>query len=504
MWQHNCVAAYTGYLLAAARLSGDFRNYSTNCTMQQSTMMRVSQRALHTCSHATVSTSSSRRTSRRPVCAKATLHGSSGAQDRKTGYLFHELYFWHEPGPWGNLKNYVQPTRHPEHVETKRRLHNLVSVSGLLDQLHVLKPRPATESELLRAHTPDYVHAVQAMSADNSKAVHCVGDESHFMPGGYDLAALAAGGAITAMENVLDGSVRNAYALCRPPGHHAEPGMGGGYCLFNNVAIAALHALEQHQLERVAVVDFDVHHGNGTQAIFAEDPRVLFISVHQAGNYPLFSGDVSEIGQGPGVGTTLNVPLPPGSGRGAYRAVFDRVVAPALDMFGPQLVLVSAGFDASYMDPLGHMMLGSEDYRYFTAALQQHAATSPHCQGRVVAVHEGGYSEQYVPFCGLAVIEQLAGLRTKVQDPYWEDVYNFAYQELQPHQDACIKAAEQNLEALRQAVLRSGRQPGGSSSSSNGNGSIKAKHAAGAAGVLSSSKGAAAGTGAEQAAIHGC
>lgn len=113
-------------------------------------MMRVSQRALHTCSHATVSTSSSRRTSRRPVCAKATLHGSSGAQDRKTGYLFHELYFWHEPGPWGNLKNYVQPTRHPEHVETKRRLHNLVSVSGLLDQLHVLKPRPATESELLR------------------------------------------------------------------------------------------------------------------------------------------------------------------------------------------------------------------------------------------------------------------------------------------------------------------------------------------------------------------
>ncbi|KAF6262071.1 hypothetical protein COO60DRAFT_1268392 [Scenedesmus sp. NREL 46B-D3] len=437
--------------------------------MQQPRFIKLSRRTLHTCPQTSVSTSSSRCASSRHAWTRATSNSSPATEARhKTGYLFHELYFWHEPGPWGNLKQYVQPTRHPEHAETKRRLHNLVSVSGLLDQLQVLKPRPAAGSELLRAHTPEYVHAVQAMSADDSKAVHCIGDESHFMPGGYDLAALAAGGAITATESVLDGRVRNAYALCRPPGHHAEPAMGGGYCLFNNVAIAALHALEQHQLERVAIVDFDVHHGNGTQAMFVEDPRVLFISVHQAGNYPLFSGENGDadtsIGRGLGSGTTINVPLPPGSGSGAYRAVFDRVVGPALDMFEPQLVLVSAGFDASYMDPLGQMMLGSEDYRYFTTALQEHAAASSHCQGRIVAVHEGGYSEQYVPFCGLAVIEQLAGLRTKVQDPYWDDVANFAYQELQPHQDACIQAAEQNLEALRQAVLCRARQPGGSSS----------------------------------------
>jgi hypothetical protein len=140
-----------GSVAAAAYLWDTLHLYFTKRTMQHSTMMRVSRRALHTCSHARVSTSSSRSHSSRHVCTKATIHGSSGAQaDRKTGYLFHELYFWHEPGPWGNLKQYVQPTRHPEHVETKRRLHNLVSVSGLLDQLQVLKPRPATESELLR------------------------------------------------------------------------------------------------------------------------------------------------------------------------------------------------------------------------------------------------------------------------------------------------------------------------------------------------------------------
>eukprot|EP00879_Flechtneria_rotunda_P018807 GHRR01019740.1.p2 GENE.GHRR01019740.1~~GHRR01019740.1.p2 ORF type:complete len:252 (+),score=98.84 GHRR01019740.1:1242-1997(+) len=250
--------------------------------------------------------------------------------------------------------------------------------------------------------------------------------------------------------------------------------MGGGYCLFNNVAIAALHALTEFQLDRVAVVDFDVHHGNGTQQVFQEDDRVLFISVHQAGNYPSSSGQVTEVGQGRGVGTTLNIPLPPGSGSGAYRATFDKVIGPALDIFKPQLIFVSAGFDANYMDPMGHMMLGSEDYRYFTSLLVQHAQATQECQGRIVAVHEGGYSELYVPFCGLAVVEQLAGIRTKVVDPYWEDVSSFAYQELQPHQDAVIKQAEQQLDKLRAAVKQHVRQHAGTSGhSSSSDSSIK-------------------------------
>eukprot|EP00879_Flechtneria_rotunda_P023178 GHRR01024504.1.p1 GENE.GHRR01024504.1~~GHRR01024504.1.p1 ORF type:complete len:429 (+),score=116.86 GHRR01024504.1:183-1469(+) len=269
--------------------------------------------------------------------------GGSARLARLTGYLYHELYFWHNPGPIGSLQNYLQPVQHFEHTETKRRLHNLLDVSGLLDQLKVLKPRPATLAELTRAHTVDYVESVKAMSEDQSKVVHRIGDESAFMPGGFDIAALAAGGAITATEQVLAGDLANVYALCRPPGHHAEQQMGGGYCLFNNVAIAALHALTEFQLDRVAVVDFDVHHGNGTQQVFQEDDRVLFISVHQAGNYPSSSGQVTEVGQGRGVGTTLNIPLPPGSGSGAYRATFDKVIGPALDIFKPQLIFVSAG-----------------------------------------------------------------------------------------------------------------------------------------------------------------
>eukprot|EP00775_Hariotina_reticulata_P006585 gene6585-6813_t len=434
----------------------------------------------------------------------ASKAASNSSISRHTGYLHHELYLWHNPGPWGNLREFVQPARYAEHSETKRRLHNLVNVSGLIDQLKLLRPRPATVAELTRAHSQQYVQSVMAMSEDHSKAVHRVGDETAFMPGGFDIAALAAGGALTATDEVLAGAVANAYVLCRPPGHHAERGMGGGYCLFNNVAVAALHALTEHHLSRVAIVDFDVHHGNGTQQIFYEDDRVMFISLHQDSNYPLHSGAVSEVGAGRGLGTTINIPLPPGSGSGAYRAAFDRVVAPALSIFQPELIMVSAGYDASYMDPLGQMMLGSEDFSmlrrrlldllkapiplttplttalttalttpiatstniisssattasdawYFMRVLQQQA--EQHCSGRLVAVHEGGYSELYVPFCGLAVIEQMSSIKTKVDDPYWPDVSNFGYQALQPHQDAAIKQAEQQLRLLTGAMQGEG------------------------------------------------
>ncbi|KAI8475598.1 MAG: histone deacetylase [Monoraphidium minutum] len=372
---------------------------------------------------------------------------ASGSRlNRLTGYLYHELMFWHNAGHFGSVKRRIQPARHVEHSETKRRLHNLVAVSGLMDQLALLAPRAATAAELSRVHDRSYVDRIAALSDDHSKGIHRVGDESGFAPGGYEIAALSAGGAIVATDEVLAGNVANAYALCRPPGHHAERGTGLGYCIFNNVSVAAAHAMERHGLSRVAIVDFDVHHGNGTQEIFAEDERVLFVSVHQDGNYPLASGSVDEVGSGPGEGFTLNVPLPPGSGSGAYRAAFDRVVGPALDAFRPQLILVSAGYDAGYMDPLGQMMCSSEDFRYFMAVLK--AAAERHCAGRLVAVHEGGYSEVYVPFCGLAAIEQLAGLRSKVTDPYLPDVQGFGWQALQPHQDAVLVRCEANVRRL--------------------------------------------------------
>lgn len=236
---------------------------------------------------------------------------------------------------------------------------------------------------------------------------------------------------------VLSGRATNAYALIRPPGHHAEPDKAMGFCFFNNIAIAARYAQAKYSVRKVAIVDFDVHHGNGTQTIFWEDPSVLFISLHQDSNYPIGRGLATERGQGKGHGFNINVPLPPGSGRGAYAAAMDRVVVPALNAFGPDLILVSSGFDASYLDPLSSMMASSDCYRAMASKLV--AAAAKHCAGRLIFLHEGGYSEVYVPYCGLAVMEALSGIQSGVKDPMIEEVYNYGYQELQAHQDLVIQ-----------------------------------------------------------------
>ncbi|KAG2496888.1 hypothetical protein HYH03_005287 [Edaphochlamys debaryana] len=371
-----------------------------------------------------------------------------------TGYLYHEAYFWHNAGHIQNFGQRIEAWRHWENPETKRRFHNLVSISGLIDKLQHLKPRPATDAELARIHDPDYIAKVKQMSADDSKGHHTVGDVATFAPGGYDIAALAAGGAIVAVDAVLDGGVRNAYALVRPPGHHAERSEGMGFCVFNNVAVAAAHALGPRGLGRVAIVDFDVHHGNGTQHAFESDPRVLFISVHQDSNYPLRSGYVHENGTGPGEGTTLNVPLPPGSGSGAYRATFERVVIPALEAYKPDMILVSAGYDASYMDMLAAMILSSADFGWMMGQLV--AAAERLCGGRLVALHEGGYSELYVPFCAMSALESMSGQSSGVKDPWLHEVQSWGYQELQAHQEAVVAKAEALLPRLGAAVAALG------------------------------------------------
>jgi acetoin utilization deacetylase AcuC-like enzyme len=359
---------------------------------------------------------------------------------------------WHNTGnfagplPFGNP---VQPFEHPEHPETKRRLRNLLEVSGLLKQLVSIEPRPATEEEILRVHTPAYLAKLRTFNEQ------IAADAGMFTPmgrGSLDIALLAAGAVIEAVDAVLDGRVDNAYALVRPPGHHALPDLGMGFCIFANPAIAVRHLIETRGLERVAIFDWDVHHGNGAEAIFREDPRVLTISVHQDNCFPPDSGHLSENGAGAGEGFNINIPLPPGAGTGAYAAVRDRVVIPALHAFRPQMIIVPSGFDAGAHDPLGRQMMTSEGYRELARALKQAAAEL--CDGRLVMCHEGGYNAPTVPFYGLAVMEELSGIRTGVEDPFQPLLAGLGYHELQAHQDAVIKAAEKLVRKLEGKVRR--------------------------------------------------
>ena len=364
---------------------------------------------------------------------------------RRTGLVWHERYMWHDTGsgtselPSGG---WLEPHSHAENPDTKRRLKNLLDASGLTEQLVALPPRPATADELCRVHGLAYVERIRELSAGRGGDA---GSEAPFGNGSFEIAALAAGGTIAAVDAVLDGRVDNAYALVRPPGHHALPDLGMGFCIFANVAVAVRHAQAARGLGRVAVVDWDVHHGNGTQAAFWEDGSVLAISLHQDGLYPAESGSVDETGAGAGAGTTLNVPLPAGSGRGPYLSAVDRVVVPALDRFRPELIVIACGFDAGALDPLGRMLLAAGAFGELTERLLD--AASRLCEGRLVASHEGGYSAGHVPFCGLAVIEALSGLSAGVEDP-------FAYlgeipgQDLQPHQEEAIAAAAANVEHI--------------------------------------------------------
>lgn len=363
-----------------------------------------------------------------------------------TGFVYHERYMWHDTGNaagWIPAGGYVQPDKHVESPEAKRRLRGLLEVTGLLERLTMIKPRPATTEELLRFHTPEYVARVEALSrAGYGEA----GQSTPVGPDSYAIALLAAGGCIEAIDAVIAGDVSNAYALVRPPGHHAERDRGRGFCLFGNAAIAILHARAVRGVGRVAVVDWDVHHGNGTQQAFYDSRDVLTLSIHQDNLYPIGSGGMEVIGEGGGEGYNINVPLPPGSGHGAYLEAFERVVLPALDRFKPELIVVPSGFDAAAPDPMGQQMAYSETYRAMTRMLLEAAARL--CQGRVLMTHEGGYAPAYTPFCGLAVIEELHGDRTDCTDPFAPYFAALGGQDLQPHQEAVIARATELVKRL--------------------------------------------------------
>ncbi|MGK2956129.1 MAG: class II histone deacetylase, partial [Solirubrobacterales bacterium] len=220
---------------------------------------------------------------------------------------------------------------------------------------------------------------------------------------------------------VMTGAAKTVFSAMRPPGHHAERTKAMGFCVFNNVAVAARHAQKAHGLSRVAIVDWDVHHGNGTQDIFYRDPDVLFISIHQDGLYPQDLGAVQERGLEDGFGTNVNIPMRAGSGDAGYVAAMEEVVVPSLEVFGPELVILSSGQDAAASDPLGRMSVTTEGFRAMTAKLVEYAESA--CNGRIVALQEGGYSLDHMPFCVLATVEALAGLEpTLAGDPIEMDV----------------------------------------------------------------------------------
>lgn len=365
---------------------------------------------------------------------------------RPTGLVWHELLMWHDThalaGFMQSGRGVIEPDEPSESASGKRRIKNLLDVAGLTERLAPIKPRPATDAELQRVHHADYIARLKAMGdADGGDAA--LGDPvgvTPFGPGGHEIAALAAGGVIEAVDAIVTGRVANAYALLRPPGHHAEAARGFGFCIFNHGALAVRHAQLAHSLPRVAILDWDVHHGNGAEHIFWNDPSVLTISIHQDNLYPPNSGLAEATGGGAGLGFNLNLPLPPGCGSGAYLAAMDRVVLPALRRFRPDFIVVASGLDAGAYDPQARMMLDGATFAAMTRRVM--AVADECCGGRLLLTHEGGYHRPSVPFLGMAVIEALSGLKGSVDDPFQPIIAGMAGQALQPHQDAAIRAIE--------------------------------------------------------------
>lgn len=340
-------------------------------------------------------------------------------RDRRVGLVFDDRYLTHNSGQfliaYRDQYPFPEPIPHPSSPQIASRTKHLLDLFGYTDIMHRVDAFEATDEMILACHTPEYLARVH----DVSKAGGDVGTGAPIGRGGDRVARLAAGGVIAGVDAVMSRRLHHVYALVRPPGHHAMSDKGMGFCVFGNVAIAARHAQRAHGARKIAILDWDVHHGNGTQDAFYDDPSVLFISIHQEDLFPVGWGSLDQVGEGDGVGTTVNIPLPAGSGNRAYLHVVQHIVAPILRQFGPELILISAGQDASVEDPLGRMSLTTGGYRAMMRVVREVADEV--CEGRIVVAQEGGYSQHYAPYCSAAIAEGLCdGLSgfQPVEEPY--------------------------------------------------------------------------------------
>lgn len=308
-----------------------------------------------------------------------------------TGLLLDPIYKQHDTG-FG----------HPESPQRYDAITKALTDAGILACTTAIAKHDATENELTLCHTDKYI-AIVREDVDSGKADLSTGDTA-ICPKSFEVALAAVGGVLNAIDAVMTGKVTNAFCAVRPPGHHARPAQGMGFCLFNNIAIAARHAQKNHGIEKVLIADWDVHHGNGTQDIFYEDPTVFFFSTHQSPWYP-FTGFAGETGTGKAKGTTMNCPFAAGTGMKEIGGAFRDKLLPAVARFKPDLILISAGFDSRMDDPLGRFRLSDDDFAELTKLLKRAAAE--HCKGRLVSVLEGGYNLAGLASAARAHIEAL-------------------------------------------------------------------------------------------------
>ena len=311
-----------------------------------------------------------------PFITLITHHALLDCIMAKTGLVYHPAYLEHDMG-----------AGHPESPHRLRAIMQRLEQSGTMARLTRIEPRKAEDEWITQVHTPSYVASLKRHAPLSGRV--SLDPDTSMSPGSLTAAYLAAGGVLAGVDAIMAGQVDHVFCAVRPPGHHAEAGRAMGFCLFNNVAIAVRYVQKQYGLSRVLIVDWDVHHGNGTQHSFEDDPSVLFFSTHQYPHYP-GTGREDERGQGAGEGFTINVPMEAGEDDEAYHAIFLKALVPAADAFKPEFVIISAGFDAHKDDPLASMGLTEAGYADLTGIVV--GIATRHAKGRILSSLEGGYN----------------------------------------------------------------------------------------------------------------